>query len=101
MNTLAHLYNDQGKYDLAGGLFQDCLEKRRRILGIEHPTKLYKEGLEIRRRVLGSDHLSTQEEKRLYENYFEKMKREQELDVREALPPRVYPNSNEAAIKII
>jgi hypothetical protein len=38
--TLASLYRDQGKYDLAEPLYMRCIESSKRILGDDHPSTL-------------------------------------------------------------
>jgi tetratricopeptide (TPR) repeat protein len=38
--TLASLYQDQGKYELAEPLFVSCLDTRKRVLGENHPSTL-------------------------------------------------------------
>ena len=40
MNSLAVLYRNQGKYDEALPLYEECLEKRRSISGNDHPSTL-------------------------------------------------------------
>ena len=78
INNLALLYKEQGKYDEALPLHEECLEKRRSILGNDHPNTLtsinnlvllykkqgkydealplYEECLEKSRSILGNDH---------------------------------------------
>jgi hypothetical protein len=41
LGALGSLLQDQGEYDRALPLYEDCLEKRKRILGDDHPDTLY------------------------------------------------------------
>ena len=81
MNALGSLFGFKGEYDCALPLYQECLEKRKRILGDDHPDTLasinnlaalfrskceydhalplYEECLEKRKRMLGDDHPDT------------------------------------------
>jgi lipopolysaccharide biosynthesis regulator YciM len=81
MNALASLFVKKGKYDPALPLYEECLAKRKRILGDDHPDTLhslnnlanlfrnmgeydralplYKECLAKRKRILGNDHPDT------------------------------------------
>lgn len=40
-DSLADLYERQGRYEEALPLYQECLEKRKVILGESHPDTLY------------------------------------------------------------
>jgi tetratricopeptide (TPR) repeat protein len=81
MSNLANTLGDQGHLEEAAKMYKEVLEKRRRILGDEHPStisamsnlantlgdqghleeaaKMYKEALEKARRTLGEDHPTT------------------------------------------
>ena len=81
LGALGSLLQDQGEYDRALPLYEDCLEKRKRILGDDHPHTLdsinnladllqdqgeydralpmFEDCLEKRKRVLGDDHPHT------------------------------------------
>jgi tetratricopeptide (TPR) repeat protein len=81
LNALAELFRNKGEYDRALPLYEECLAKRKRVLGDNHPdtlislgnlaflfkTKgeydralpLYEECLAKRKRVLGKDHPDT------------------------------------------
>jgi tetratricopeptide (TPR) repeat protein len=81
LGALGSLLQDQGEYDRALPLLEDCLEKRKRILGDDHPDTLvsisnladllqdqgeYDRALplledcqEKRKRILGDDHPDT------------------------------------------
>ena len=37
MNALARLFNDKGDYDRALPMYEECLAKRKRVLGEDHP----------------------------------------------------------------
>ena len=86
MKALAGVYTQQGKYELAQPLYIECLEKRKQLLGDDHPDTLasinnlailyynqgkyneaeplYKECLEKRKQKLGDDHSDTKETKK-------------------------------------
>jgi len=59
MNGLADVYRQQGIYDSAQPLYEQCLEKRRQVLGHDHPDtldseenlRLYRQEAEHRSRV--------------------------------------------------
>ncbi|KAJ3296302.1 Kinesin light chain 3 [Borealophlyctis nickersoniae] len=81
LSSLAILFTDQGRYKDAEPLCVDCLERRRRVLGEDHPEtlstisnfavyyenqgkyenaeSLYVDCLERKKRVLGEDHPDT------------------------------------------
>jgi lipopolysaccharide biosynthesis regulator YciM len=40
MNALAELFKNKGEYDRALPLYEECLVKRKRVLGDEHPDTL-------------------------------------------------------------
>ena len=40
MNALAELFRNKGEYDRALPLYEECLAKRKRVLGDEHPDTL-------------------------------------------------------------
>jgi tetratricopeptide (TPR) repeat protein len=81
LNALAELFRNKGEYDRALPLYEDCLVKRKRVLGEYHPDTLaslsnlailfrskgeydralplYEECLAQKKRVLGDDHPDT------------------------------------------
>ena len=81
--SLADLYNSKGEYDRALQLFEECLAKRKRILGEDHPDtleslndfaaffesqgqydralQLFEECLSKRSRIFGVDHPDTKD----------------------------------------
>ena len=81
MSALGGLLKDQGMYDRALPIYEDCLAKRKRVLGEDHPDTLallnnlaflfesmgeydralpiYEDCLAKQKRVLGEDHPHT------------------------------------------
>ena len=81
MSALGGLFRDQGMYDRALPIYEDCLAKTKRVLGEDHPNTLislnnlaglfcsmgeydralplYEDCLAKRKRVLGEDHPHT------------------------------------------
>ena len=86
MNALAELFHNKGEYDRALPLYEECLAKRKRVLGDEHPDTLislnnlaalfyskgkydralplYEECLAKSKRVLGDQHPHTKDTQR-------------------------------------
>ena len=86
MNALANLFHSKGEYDRALPLYEECLAKRKRVLGDDHPDTLmslnnlavlfdskgeydralplYEECLAKRKCVLGDDHPHTKSSQR-------------------------------------
>ena len=80
-NSMADMHSQSGRYEEAEELYRECLEKRKRVLGPDHPDtlmtmnnlalnyydqekyteaeELYRECLESYKRVLGPDHPDT------------------------------------------
>ena len=56
--ALANIFSDKGEYDRALPLYEECLEKSKRVLGIGHPnTKIFQNGRDLcLRKLRGSAH---------------------------------------------
>lgn len=103
LNNLAALYHVQGKYGMAEGLYEKCLDLKLNIYGEEHlevainlhnlavlhsakrtflkAELLYKRALEIREKLLGKDHKDLVPVLRNYALLLTKNKRKEEATV--------------------